>query len=99
MNNSLNSLNMLAASPATGNNKNNGDGSWFEAMADAWGKSLDAQASRIETKSMEVSDGNDHPSAITALTAESLKMSFLSSSSHTALSSVGNALETMARKS
>ncbi len=48
--------------------------------------------------SEDISNGNDKPAAITALSAESLKMSFLSSSSHTALSSVGSALETMARK-
>ncbi len=38
------------------------------------------------------------PSSITQLTAESLKMGFMSSSSHTSLTSVGSALETMARK-
>jgi hypothetical protein len=35
---------------------------------------------------------------VTELTAMSLKMSFLASSSHTAVSTVGSALETMARK-
>ncbi len=75
------------------------EGSWFEAMADAWGKALDRQASRIETQSAQLGDGGlDTPAAITQLTAESLKMTFLSNSSHTALSSTGSALETMARK-
>jgi hypothetical protein len=43
-------------------------------------------------------EGKETPSAITKLTAESLKMSFLSNSSHTAISSMGTSLETMARK-
>lgn len=75
------------------------EGSWFEAMADAWGKALDRQAGRIETQSTQLGDqGIDTPAAVTQLTAESLKMTFLSNSSHTALSSTGSALETMARK-
>lgn len=75
-----------------------GGGSWFEAMADAWGQALDSQAQAIEDKSAEVSKNGDKPADVTELTAMSLKMSFLASSSHTALSSVGSALETMARK-
>ncbi len=79
--------------------ENSADGSWFEAMAEAWGQALDRQASRIETQSTQLGDqGIDSPAAITQLTAESLKMTFLSNSSHTALSSTGSALETMARK-
>jgi hypothetical protein len=75
------------------------DNSWFEAMAEAWGQALDRQAQRIEDMSTEVGDqGKETPSAITKLTAESLKMSFLSNSSHTAISSLGTSLETMARK-
>ncbi len=84
-----------------------GKKSWFEAMADAWGRALDDQAERIRIKSEEVANAEDttdvnkakdSPADITELTAMSLKMSFLSSSSHTAISSVGSALETMARK-
>lgn len=75
-----------------------GGGSWFEAMAQAWGQALDSQAGRIEEKSAQLSEGGDKPADVTELTAMSLKMTFLSNSSHTALSSVGSALETMARK-
>ena len=67
-------------------------------MANAWGQALDKQAGEIEAKSATLSNGGDNPSAVTELTAMSLKMSFLSSSSHTAISSIGSALETMARK-
>ena len=93
-------LNTLAAAPvtsSTGGNKTQG-GSWFEAMADAWGQALDKQAGDIETASNAMNNGGDTPSAVTELTAMSLKMSFLASSSHTAVSTVGSALETMARK-
>lgn len=95
--------NALAATPLTGNRMQRGDGtsdSWFEAFAQAWGKALDNQAATIEQRSdVLANDGGDNPSAITELTAESLKMSFLSNSSHSSLDSVGKALETMARKS
>ena len=97
---STNLLSTLAATPATGSTgstKSSG-GSWFEAMADAWGQALDKQAGDIETKSAAMNAGGDKPADVTELTAMSLKMSFLASSSHTAVSTVGSALETMARK-
>lgn len=72
--------------------------SWFEAMADAWGQALNNQAAAIEEKSAQVADNGDAPADVTELTAMSLKMTFLANSSHTAISSVGSALETMARK-
>jgi hypothetical protein len=88
-----------AMNAAAADSGGSSDGSWFEAMAEAWGEALDRQATRIETMSTEIGDqGNETPSAITRLTAESLKMTFLSNSSHTALSSLGSSLETMARK-
>ncbi|MCG7899730.1 MAG: hypothetical protein JAY85_14910 [Candidatus Thiodiazotropha weberae] len=91
--------NNLYSAMASTQGSDSSDGSWFEAMAEAWGEALDRQATRIETMSTEVGDqGNETPSAITQLTAESLKMTFLSNSSHTALSSLGSSLETMARK-
>lgn len=80
------------------NGGSGGANSWFEAMADAWGAALDAQAQSIEDKSAQVAASGDQPADVTELTAMSLKMSFLASSSHTAISSVGSALETMARK-
>lgn len=89
----------LAASPLTGRTpRDQNGGSWFEAFAQAWGKALDNQASAIQQRSDALDAGGDNPSAITQLTAESLKMSFLSNSSHSSLDSVGKALETMARK-
>lgn len=96
MSNAINRLSMMATAPTSG--KAGKSDNWFEAMAQAWGETLDKTATTIETMSNDIGAGNDKPAAITALSAESLKMSFLSNSSHTALSSVGSALETMARK-
>jgi len=91
---------VLGMTPTSSNGtQRQGDSSWFEAMAEAWGQALDRQAGRIETLSNEVGEGgNESPSMITQLTAESLRMQYISNSSHTALSSMGSALETMARK-
>jgi hypothetical protein len=85
---------MLSAQTTSKKNPN----SWFEEMADAWGSALNAQAERIVEQADEVSNGFDTPAEITALTAESLRMNFISNSSHTSLTSVGSALETLARK-
>ncbi len=100
MSQSINPLSMLASTPTAGKSgaKSGGSGNWFEAMAQAWGEALDQQAGKIETIADQISGGDDQPATVTQLTAESLKMGFLSSSSHTALTSVGGALETMARK-
>ena len=94
-------LSTLAAAPSVGQNTStNGKGStWYEAFAAAWGQALDQQANVIQQDSNDLSGGNDTPSAITTLTAESLKMSFLANSSQSSISAVGQGLETMARKS
>lgn len=88
----------LATASANSTKTNSRDASWFEAMADAWGKALDNQADKIIDMSTGLSDGLDNPGQVTMLTAESLKMQFLSNSSHTAITAVGSSLETMARK-
>jgi len=71
---------------------------WYEAMAQAWGEALNKQASSLIDKADQIANGEQSPEAITLLTAESLRMQFLSNSSHTALTSMGAAMETMARK-
>lgn len=100
MSNNINPLSLVAAAPNLGKStdKKSGSGNWFEAMAQAWGETLDKTAGTIEEMSNDISNGNDSPAAITALSTESMRMSFLSNSSKTAISSVGSALETMARK-
>ncbi len=71
---------------------------WYETMAQAWGSALNNQASTLVEQAAQIANGEQSPEAITLLTAESLRMQFLSNSSHTALTSMGSALETMARK-
>jgi hypothetical protein len=91
------SLGMMAASPGMGDFDSKAK-NWFEAFADSWGKALDKQADVIVAQSDQLSQGGDKPSDITKLTAESMRMSFISNSSHTSLDSVSKGLETMARK-
>lgn len=85
----------MLSNSASGGRKSD---SWFEKMAEAWGDALNTQATRIVDQADQVANGFDSPSEITQLTAESLRMNFISNSSHTSLTSVGSALETLARK-
>jgi hypothetical protein len=87
---------MMVSTP--GDSKAKRNHSWFEAMADAWGIALDNQANTITSMANELVDGIDSPRQVSLLTAESLRMQFLSNSSHTAITAVGSSLETMARK-
>lgn len=102
MSNYLSPLTQMALAPTTtqqnAGSNGKGGGTWFEAMARAWGEALDKQANTIQEQSDFLSAGNDTPAVITELSAQSLKMGFLSNSSHSAISSVGEALSTMARK-
>jgi len=98
MSQSINPLSVMATTPGVGKQNASG-GTWYQAMAEAWGAALDEQAGKLETLGQEISAGGDKPSAMTMMSAESLKMSFLANSSHTALTSTGEALKTMAQKS
>ncbi|WP_440222707.1 hypothetical protein ACQQ2N_16735 [Dokdonella sp. MW10] len=72
--------------------------SWFEAMAGAWGKALDDQAATIATMSEGLTSGGDQPSMMVKISAESMRMQFMSNSASTSNNSVGQALETLGRK-
>lgn len=86
--------------------------SWFEAMAKAWGNALDQQANKVTALSGQInngsdanangqngaSSGSDNPSVLTQLTAESLKMQFISTSASTSTNAVGQALNTLGQK-
>lgn len=73
--------------------------SWYEAMAKAWGNCLDKQASEITALSDQIGNGGqDQPSTVTMLTAASLKMQFLATNSSTSNNSVGQAIDSLARK-
>jgi hypothetical protein len=83
-----------AAAPSATDTK-----SWYEAMAKAWGQALNQQAQVITQLSDQVSNaGQDQPSQVTQLTAESMRFSFLATNASTATTSVGEALQTLGRK-
>src|SRR5882762_786912 len=83
-----------AGSPSAADTK-----SWYEAMAKAWGQALNQQAQVITQLSDQVSNaGQDQPSQVTQLTAESMRFSFLATNASTATTSVGEALQTLGRK-
>ena len=105
--NGNNGLNVLAlgATPAVSSGKYGaaaGSGasgtSWFEALAAAWGSSLDQEAGKLETMSDGIGNGQEEPSQIAELTAESLRLSFMAQSENTSIGSAGQSLQTMARK-
>jgi flagellar hook-basal body complex protein FliE len=76
--------------------------SWFEALAEALGKALDAQAQKVEDLGNAVSKmsetDSDKPSVMTELQAASQKMSFMMSAANDVLKTIGQALGEMARK-
>ena len=77
-----------------------GGGSWFEALAKALGKALDAQAAEVQKLSDAVQGSNaqDNPSGFTDLQAASQRMSFMMSAADQVLKTLGEGLATLARK-
>lgn len=74
-------------------------GNFFEALARAWGEALDKQAQVISEKSAALNqDGSDTPGAMTELSAESARISFMANSSHTSMSESAEALKAVAQK-
>lgn len=101
----LNYIGAVGAGTAmnSGTSRSGGGGSssnsWFEAMARAWGQRMDAQASRITALSDQIgSSGNDQPSNMVALTAESLRMQFLSQNASTSTNATAQALEALSKR-
>ncbi|KGO97604.1 hypothetical protein [Novilysobacter defluvii] len=72
--------------------------SWYEAMAKAWGQTLDGQAARVTQLSDTIAQGGDQPSNMVQLTAESLRMQFISNNAATSQNAVGHALETLGKR-
>ena len=75
-------------------------GSWFEALAKALGKALDAQAGEVKKLSDAVQGQNasDNPSGFTDLQAASQRMSFMMSAADQVLKTIGEGLGALARK-
>ena len=99
MNEAINPASVRAVNAGNSNKNGAKSGTWYQAMAEAWGETLDRQATKLESLGNQISSGGDKPSTLTLMSAESLKMGFLANSSHTALSSTGEALKTLAQKS
>ena len=96
-------INQLAAAPATTEVRRQADqkksGTWFEAFARAWGRSLDQKAEQLVSTAQEISDGtNDQPSNVATLTATSLQFGYLSQAQNTSVNAVGEGLKTSSRK-
>jgi hypothetical protein len=72
--------------------------SWFEAMAQAWADTMDKQASQVVALSDELGTGRDDPGTAIQLQAQAQKMAFLATAASTSTNTVGNALETLAKK-
>ena len=74
------------------------NGDFFAAMAEAWSKALDQQADIVSEKAQALNqDGNDTPGAVTQLTAEAARLSFLAQSSSTSLQNGSEALKIAAK--
>ncbi|MBQ1762322.1 MAG: hypothetical protein IIZ92_05410 [Aquincola sp.] len=100
MSNSIDPMGMVALAPlstSTGSGKSR-EGSWYEAMATAWGQTLDRKAADLESISGRIIEGDDKPATVTMLSTQAMQMGFLSTSSHSTITSAGEALKTMAQK-
>jgi hypothetical protein len=98
VNNPLFQLALAPVTSQTSTTTSKGSSSFFEAMSRAWGDALDKQANLITEKSDAISGGDDTPGAITELTAQSMKMGFLSNSAHTSQSAVSDGINSLSRK-
>ena len=89
----------LNSSGGSRSSSSSSSNSWFEAMARAWGDRLDAQASKITQLSDSIgSGGDDKASNMIALTAESLRMQFLSQNASTSVNATAQAIETVSKR-
>lgn len=93
----INALQQLIQSQGTSPPRTS-SGNFFEALAKAWGEALDKQADVIQEKSEALNqDGNDTPGAVTQLSAEAARLTFMATSSSTSLQNAGEALKTVAK--
>lgn len=80
--------------------KKKGKGSWLEALAEALGNALNAQAQKVEDLASQVTDknANDKPKTMTDLTTQSQRLSFMMNSVDQTIKTIGEALSTASRK-
>lgn len=88
-----------SGSAVTAGDTSTSSDSWFEAIARAWANALDNEAQKLTGLSDQLnSSGTDQPSIETMLSAESQRMNFLANAEANSVTSLGGALQTMARK-
>lgn len=73
--------------------------SWYEALAQAWGDVLNKQAADIESRADAISNGSDQPKDLLLLSAQAQRFGFTSNNASTSTNSVGEALQTLGKKS
>jgi hypothetical protein len=76
----------------------NSQGSWYEALAAAWGNVLNSQANDISALSNTIGTGENDPASITTLTAKSLEFSFSATSASTSITESGDGLKQLGQK-
>lgn len=91
----------MAAGSSSGSSRSSGSSggnSWYQAMAKAWGNTLDRTATDITAVSDQIGGGADKPSDMVQLTTMSLKFGFQSQNASTSIKSIGEGLSATARK-
>jgi hypothetical protein len=73
-------------------------GNWYSALSRAWGQALDTQATRVVRLSQGLAYGEPGIGDVMLVTTESSLMGVMSQSAATVNNSIGQALETLARK-
>ena len=82
----------------TGKGKGKGGSGWLQAMAEALGNNLHAKANEIEGLAKQVTGANPDPKIMTSLQRATQEMSFWATATSTAITTSGEALNTLARK-
>lgn len=70
---------------------------WYRSLANAWGKALDGQAQKLVDTANSINDSSSVGDAL-MVSAQAHQLSFMSNAASTTSNSVGQALETLAKK-
>ena len=82
----------------TGKGRGKGGSGWLQAMAEALGNNLHAKANEIEGLAKQVTGANPDPKIMTSLQRATQEMSFWATATSTAITTSGEALNTLGRK-
>lgn len=79
--------------------KGPGSSNWYQALAEAWGKVLDLKAGELVAQSNQIgNNGVNEPSSMIKAAALAQEFNFTSNMAATSNSSVGQGLETVAKR-